>query len=48
MQICVSKMIIIGSDNGLSPGRRQAIILTNDGNFKSLTKQKSGISPPPP
>ena len=31
MQICVSKMIIIGSDNGLSPGRRQAIILTNAG-----------------
>ena len=29
--ICVSKQIIIGSDNGMSPGRRQAIILTNDG-----------------
>ena len=29
--ICVSKLIIIGSDNGLSPGRRQAIIWTNDG-----------------
>ena len=29
--ICVSKITIIGSDNGLSPGRRQAIILTNDG-----------------
>ena len=28
---CVSKQIIIGSDNGLSPGRRQAIIWTNDG-----------------
>ena len=27
--ICVSKIIIIGSDNGLSPGRRQAIIWTN-------------------
>ena len=27
--ICVSKQTIIGSDNGLSPGRRQAIILTN-------------------
>ena len=26
MHICVSKIIIIGSDNGLSPGRRQAII----------------------
>ena len=29
--ICVSKQTIIGSDNGLSPGRRQAIISTNDG-----------------
>ena len=27
--ICVSKLSIIGSDNGLSPGRRQAIIWTN-------------------
>ena len=29
--ICISKLIIIGSDNGLSPGRRQAIIWTNAG-----------------
>ena len=29
--ICVSKLTIIGSDNGLSPDRRQAIIWTNDG-----------------
>ena len=29
--ICVSKLTIIGSDNGLSPGRRQAIISTSDG-----------------
>ena len=29
--ICVVKLTIIGSDNGLSPGRRQAIIWTNDG-----------------
>ena len=29
--ICVSKLTIVGSDNGLSPGRRQAIIWTNDG-----------------
>ena len=29
--ICVSKFTIIGSDNGLSPGRRQAIIWTNVG-----------------
>ena len=30
-QICVSKLTIIGSDNGLSPGGRQAIICTNAG-----------------
>ena len=29
--ICVSELTIVGSDNGLSPGRRQAIIWTNDG-----------------
>ena len=29
--ICVSKLTIIGSDNRLSPGRRQAIIWTNIG-----------------
>ena len=29
--ICVSKLANIGSDNGLSPGRRQAIIWTNAG-----------------
>ena len=29
--ICVSKLTTIGSDNGLSPGRRQAIFWTNDG-----------------
>ena len=29
--ICVSKLTIIASDNGLSPGRRQAIICTNAG-----------------
>ena len=31
--ICVCKLIIIGSDNGLSPGRRQAIIWTIAGIF---------------
>ena len=31
MHICVSKLTIIGSDNGLSPGRRQAIIWINAG-----------------
>ena len=29
--ICASELTIIGSDNGLSPGRRQAIIWTNAG-----------------
>ena len=29
--ICVSKLSIIGSENGLSPGRRQAIIWTSAG-----------------
>ena len=29
--ICVSKLTIIGSDNGLSPGRHQANIWINDG-----------------
>ena len=28
---CVGNLTIIGSDNGLSPGRRQAVILTNAG-----------------
>ena len=31
MHICVGNLIIIGSDNGLSPDRRQAIIWTNAG-----------------
>ena len=31
MHICVSNLTITGSDNGLSPDRRQAIIWTNDG-----------------
>ena len=29
--MCVNKITVIGWDNGLSPGRRQAIISTNDG-----------------
>ena len=31
MHICVTKLTIIASDNGLSPGRPQAIIWNNDG-----------------
>ena len=34
--ICVSKLTFIGSDNGLSPGRRQAIIWTNATNIIKL------------
>ena len=29
--ICVIELVILGSDNGLSPGRRKAIIWTNAG-----------------
>ena len=31
MHICISKLTIIGSDNGLLPGRCQTMIWTNDG-----------------
>ena len=31
MHICVIKITTMGSDDGLSPGRRQAIIWTNAG-----------------
>ena len=31
MHICIRKLATIGSDNGFSPGRRQAIITTNAG-----------------
>ena len=31
MHICVNNLTIIGSDNGLLPGRHQAIIWTNAG-----------------
>ena len=33
MHICISMLTITGSDNGLSPGRCQAIIWTNAGIF---------------
>ena len=48
----VSKLTMIGSDNGLSPGRRQAIIWTNAGilliqnlgtNFSENPRQNSFI-----
>ena len=31
MHLCISNLTIIGSDNGLSPDRRQAVIWTNVG-----------------
>ena len=31
MHVCISKLTIIGSGNGLLPGWHQAIIWTNDG-----------------
>ena len=31
MHVCASKLIITGSDDGFLPGRRKAIIWTNDG-----------------
>ena len=39
MHICIGKLITIGSDNGLSPGRRRAI--TNAG---ILLIEPSGIN----
>ena len=51
--ICVSNLTIIGSDNGLSPGRRQAIIWTNAGillieplgtNFSEISIEKLTFS----
>ena len=50
--ICVGKLAIIASDNGLSPGRRQAIMWTNAGilfirtlgtNFSEIFKRNSLI-----
>ena len=36
MHICVGNLTIIGSDIGLSPGWRQAIVWTNDGFITDL------------
>ena len=50
--MCVNKLTVIGSDNGLSPGRRQAIIWTNAGillirtlgtNFSEILNRNSSI-----
>ena len=34
---------IIGSDNGLAPSRRQAIIWTNDGKFTDAYMRQSAL-----
>ena len=39
--ICVGKLTIIGSDDGVSPGRRQAIIWNN---FRTLLIRNSGTN----
>ena len=50
--LCVGNLTIIGSDNGLSPGRRQAIIWTNAGilligplgtNFSEISIEKENV-----
>ena len=46
--VCVGKLTIIGSDNGLSPGRHQAIIWTNAGillNGENLWNSTQNIFP---
>ena len=45
MHICISTLTIIGSDNGFSPGLRQAIIYTNEGILliRTLGTNFSGI-----
>ena len=44
MHICVSNLTIIGSDNGLSPGRRQAITWTHDGIFLLIRSLATNFS----
>ena len=36
MHVCGGKLIIIGSDNGLLPGQRQAFIWTNGTKFNDI------------
>ena len=42
--ICVSKLTIIGSENGLSPVRRQAIIWLDDGILLSMLSRPLGTN----
>ena len=41
--ICISNLTIIGSNNGLSPGRRQAIVWTNTGKLFIRTIGKNSV-----
>ena len=41
--MCVNKLSHISSDNGLSPGRRQAIIWTNDRKLLNLSKLRNKL-----
>ena len=41
--ICIGNLTIIGSDNGLSPGRRQTIIWTNAGIFLLDTAEQTAV-----
>ena len=43
MHICVSNLTIIGSDNGLLPGQRQAIIWTNAGLLYPPKRSLGGV-----
>ena len=45
--ICVSRLTITGSDDGLSPGRRQAIIWTNAGILLIDQSHRYGRPQPP-
>ena len=45
MHICISKQAIIGSDNGLAPGRHQAIIWTNAGILLIHTLGQISVKP---
>ena len=43
--IYVGNLTIIGSDNGLSPGRRQAITLTNAGLWGPYGADRTQVGP---
>ena len=43
--MCVANLTIIGLDNGLSPGRRQAIIWTSAGVLLIGPKEQTSVKP---